>query len=189
MSRPPHKQGPLVICALGGLIGVMLFCISFLTTAPRTATGVIRRETVSGNGNRLYHRLVRVERAGDTITTTVTFTDLASGGVGRAVYSQPELRPDPRWQRLVRRVRVMLGLPVIVPWEAPVMVIPYPMKPGEKWIVRIYFHQTGAGTEGRGQAPKGAALDHIPSIHNPWLNPLVARDSSIIYGERLHVDR
>jgi hypothetical protein len=65
------------------------------------------------------------------------------------------------------------------------MVVPYPIQPGGKWIVRLNLNKDGCWTQGRGRAPKGAALDDMPSVMNPSLNALVARDSSIVYGERI----
>jgi hypothetical protein len=172
---------PLVfMVALGGLIGLLLgllvaFAV-FLFQPPPITTGVVREDRVFGPGNRPYRRQVRVECGQSTITTSVTFTQIASGGVGRATFIQPDLPPIPRCQRLVHWVRVLYGLPVFN-METPQMIIPYPMKPGEKWIVRFRFTKKASWIEGHGKAPQGAIVT-TPTpkgagfLGHPWGNPL-----------------
>lgn len=179
------KVGPLILIVLGALIGIQMFLYGGdLLASHRPAYRLLRTDVVRGEGKE-YRRAVRVERKNRNITTTVTFTDMATGGVGTAIYIQPDLPPDTSLKKLARTVMAELGFPVRPPMDLPFMAISHPMKPGEKWKVRIVLHPNGWWVQGFGKGPKGATIDNFPSWGNPWLNSAVNRDRSILYGERV----
>jgi len=180
-----EKVRALVLIVLGGLIGIqMLLYGGDLLASRRPAYRLLRSDVVRGDGKE-YRRAVRVERMNGNITTTVTFTDMATGGVGTAIYIEPDLPPDTSLKKLVRAVRAELGFPLRSPMDLPFMAISHPMKRGEKWKVRIVLHPNGFWVQGFGKRPKGATINDFPSWGNPWLNSAVHGDHSILYGERV----
>src|SRR5262245_30495160 len=103
MPSKPLRIGAAVLILLGALLGAAAFSYHRCLLERRgVVSGVLRNDLIRGSDNNLYRRLVRLERANRTITTTVTFTDTVSGGVGKATYVQPDLPPEPPLLQLKR---------------------------------------------------------------------------------------
>jgi hypothetical protein len=177
MASKPRMIGVAVLILLCALMGAAAFAYRRCLLERRgVVSGILQNDLVRGSDGKLYRRLVRVARANHTITTTVTFTDTASGGGGKATYVQPDLPPEPPLLQLKRHVWAGLGLPTRPLRELPLMSIPQPMKPGEKWFVRIHLKPNECWTEGQGRAPKGASF--VPP------DMLIGRLNTA-YGERI----
>jgi hypothetical protein len=134
------------------------------------SSAMIRDDIVRGSDGRQYRRVVRVDRnaADRTVTTSVTFTDTVSGGVGRAAYTQSQhesvLSSYPRLQAFLFASGLRLGIKVPPPpFEEPLLSLPEPMRPGQKWTVRLVHTKNRSYSDGSGKAPEGAGLFVRPS--------------------------
>jgi hypothetical protein len=173
LSKNKSKSKRRLVLGVAAFLVMALTIIAFVfwPANDRLRMGIVQQDLQTSKDGKQYRRVVRLDRddKDKTVTTTVTFTDTVSGGVGEASYTQPILPSGNalRWQRFfslnASRLGLSLSPPTFPPGDFPLLSVPEPIEAGRNWHVRLVVTPNGDHTIGSGREPKGAGLSIRPS--------------------------